>query len=302
MDSIKILEEIGLQKVSQDTHIEQKYLQYMINGDFDKLNRINTLGFVKILSREYNIDLSDWVGVFEEYWAQNRVNPEEDEKLFIVVSSNEKSRKLFVFFVIIAFLVIAGVAYTLFTKSTIVESQEQTVQYDQTPLVQETQAEIQKYEEENQTNLEQEKSVIVDTNVSSLGETQEEKISSVMIPKEEMADENTPQEAIVTPVITEKKSEIFTNQAVIVPKIKLWVGVIYLDNFKRRSYLGDGNFSIDLSRDQVITTGHGEFTLKDDVQDLNFTRQTPVRFEVKDGLIKEISWSKFKELNKGNAW
>jgi len=42
MDSIKVLEEIGLYKVSQDTHIEQKYLRYMIDGDFDKLNRINT--------------------------------------------------------------------------------------------------------------------------------------------------------------------------------------------------------------------------------------------------------------------
>lgn len=301
MDSIKILEEIGLQKVSQDTHIEQKYLQYMINGDFDKLNRINTLGFVKILSREYNIDLSDWVGVFEEYWAQNRLNPEEDEKLFIVASSNDKSRKLFIFFVIVAFLVIAGVAYTLFTKPTILEPQEQTVQYDQTPLVQETQAEIQKYEEENQTKIEEENSVVVDANMTSMEEgAQEEKQLSVT-PVQEQVEKNTTEE-IITPAITERESEVFANQAIIAPKIKLWIGVIYLDNFKRRSYLGEGNFSIDLSRDQVITTGHGEFTLKDDAQDLNFTRRTPVRFEVKDGLIKEISWSKFKELNRGNAW
>lgn len=301
MDSIKILEEIGLQKVSQDTHIEQKYLQYMINGDFDKLNRINTLGFVKILSREYNIDLSDWVGVFEEYWAQNRLNPEEDEKLFIVASSNDKSRKLFIFFVIVAFLVIAGVAYTLFTKPTILEPQEQTVQYDQTPLVQETQAEIQKYEEENQTKIEEENSVVVDANMTSMEEgAQEEKQLSVT-PVQEQVEKNTTEE-IITPAITERESEVFANQAIIAPKIKLWIGVIYLDNFKRRSYLGEGNFSIDLSRDQVITTGHGEFTLKDDAQDLNFTRRTPIRFEVKDGLIKEISWSKFKELNRGNAW
>jgi hypothetical protein len=303
MDSIEVLEEIGLQKVSQDTHIEQKYLKYMINKDFDKLNRINTLGFIKILSREYNVDLSEWVGEFEEYWAQNRLNPEEDDKLFIVASSNEKSRKFFISFVLIIFLAIAGISYTLFTKQNIINVQESVVQYDKTPLVQETQEEMQKYEEENETKFEQEPAVI-DTNSTEQILFNDENASTMQDSKEitKIKDENTTTVETLTPNPTEKKSESFTNQALIIPKMKLWVGVIYLDNFKRRSYLGEGNFSINLSRDQIITTGHGEFALKDDIKDLNFTRQSPVRFEVKDGRIKEIPWSRFKELNKGKNW
>jgi cytoskeletal protein RodZ len=305
MDSIEVLEEIGLQKVSQDTHIEQKYLKYMINKDFDKLNRINTLGFVKILSREYNLDLSEWVGEFEEYWAQNRINPEEDDKLFVVASSNEKSRKFFISFVLIIFLVIAGISYTLFTKQNMTSVQESVVQYDKTPLVQETQEEIQKYEEENETKFEQEPAVIDENSTEQTPFNEENtsvKQTEVAQEVTKLEDKNTTAAEVSTPIITEKKSETFTNQAIIIPKMKLWIGVIYLDTFKRRSYLGEGNFSINLSRDQIITTGHGEFALNDGIKELNFTRQSPIRFEVKDGVIEEIPWSRFKELNKGKNW
>ena len=60
MDDFSVLEEIGLKEVSNKTHIEVKYLEYIINSKFDKLNRSTTVGFVKILSREYKLDLTDW--------------------------------------------------------------------------------------------------------------------------------------------------------------------------------------------------------------------------------------------------
>jgi hypothetical protein len=55
-NDIRVLEKIGLQEVCKRTHIEVKQLEYMINNQYEKLNKINTLGFVKILSREYKLD------------------------------------------------------------------------------------------------------------------------------------------------------------------------------------------------------------------------------------------------------
>lgn len=77
---IKILEKIGLQEVCRKTHIEVKQLEYMINNQFDKLNKINTLGFVKILSREYKLDLSDWLEGFYDYWADHKAEEESKKK------------------------------------------------------------------------------------------------------------------------------------------------------------------------------------------------------------------------------
>lgn len=308
MDSIKVLEEIGLYKVSQDTHIEQKYLRYMVDGDFDKLNRINTLGFVKILSREYNLDLSDWVEVFEDYWIQNRLNLEEDDKLFIVVDSGAgKAKKRFVFFVVILFLIIAGIGYSVFTKENSYSNNSTyiTSTFSETPVVKETQEEISKLQEEQEANT-----------VQQIVEPKQEEILDVA-PQEDI---NVTQEAVVEEssasissdeqnvsngeevLVTQTVSEVFDNQAVITPKTKLWVGVIYLDNFKRRSYLGEGNFSIDLSRDQIITTGHGSFKLEIEGESMEFSRQSPIRFQVENREVKEISWSRFKELNRGNPW
>ena len=103
-------------------------------------------------------------------------------------------------------------------------------------------------------------------------------------------------------VVIEKSSKRFEKEAIIVPNTKLWVGVIYLDNKKRRSYLGEGNFSIDLSKEQIITTGHGSFSLHVNDKIIEYNQEAPVRFWVKDENITKIRWSKFKELNEGMPW
>ena len=99
---IKGLEKIGLQEVCKKTHIEVKQLEYMINNEFDKLNKINTLGFVKILSREYKLDLTDWLEGFYDYWADNKAEEENKKnKIFIRANSDKSYKKLAWFFLLV---------------------------------------------------------------------------------------------------------------------------------------------------------------------------------------------------------
>jgi len=91
---IRVLEKVGLQEVCKQTHIEVKQLEYMVNNQYDKLNQVNTLGFVKILSREYKLDLTDWLEGFYDYWAEHSV--EEDshkDRIFIRAKSDRASKK-----------------------------------------------------------------------------------------------------------------------------------------------------------------------------------------------------------------
>ena len=39
-NDIRVLEKIGLQELCKRTHIEVKQLEYMINNQYDKLNKI----------------------------------------------------------------------------------------------------------------------------------------------------------------------------------------------------------------------------------------------------------------------
>ncbi len=179
MDNIKVLEEIGLKRVCEETHIEQKYLKYMVDCDFDKLDHINTQGFIKILSREYKLDLSEWTEEFEEYWIENRQD-KEDDGLFIVVDDKKSSKKFLFFLLSVILIATASVLFSIFQNkidiSNYVSSDE--VVYEQTTLVKEAQQSLDEannsleekiitsevtYEEENATT---EEIVIVDENIS----------------------------------------------------------------------------------------------------------------------------------------
>jgi len=317
-NNIKVLEEIGLKKVSDETHIEQKYIKYMVDGDFEKLNRINALGFVKILSQAYKLDLSDWSEAFEEYWVENHKD-DEDKGLFIVVDDKSSSKKLLVFILLVILIATFAMLFSLFQDKVNLGDyiKKDTTSFEQPSIVEDTQKTL---DEMNNSTVTQEvvsaNQVQADTNktqieissdVSPSNEIQVEPMSSTIdknateLKKEVVVGENNFTQ-VTKQIVTEQVSPQFEHEAIITPNTKLWIGLIYLDTKKRRSFIGDGNFSIDTSRDQVITTGHGNFNLTQNGKTIKFHKQLPMRFLVKDKNITQISLSKFKELNKGQSW
>ncbi len=152
-------------------------------------------------------------------------------------------------------------------------------------------------------NLQEKKIMLNDANES--GDNLEKKIISEAIGTQEIitADELALDSEIVSKEVkVEKKSINFDNEAIIVPNLKLWIGLTYLDDKKRKSFLGEGNFSIDLSRDQIVTTGHGSLTLVSGGKKIKYSKETPIKFLIKDGTITEISNDRYKELSEGKSW
>ena len=54
----KQLQDLDLKEVSAKTQIEVEFLNALIQKDFKKLSRLNVKGFLKILSREYELILA----------------------------------------------------------------------------------------------------------------------------------------------------------------------------------------------------------------------------------------------------
>ena len=303
MDKIKVLEEIGLKKVCDETHIEQKYLKFMIDMEYEKLDHINTLGFVKILSREYKLDLSAWTEAFEEYWVENRLE-EEDKGLFIVVDDEKSNKKLLIFvllvFVVVTFSMLFSVFQDKIDLSNYIDSEK--ISYEQTPIVQEAQESL-----DEANNSFEDQALFDDTNstvkdIEVVDHVNKEVLEEKKIEKIEKIEKDEKLEAKMKEDSTEKVSQRFSQEAILIPNSQLWVGVIYLDTKKRRSFLGEGNFSIDTSREQIITTGHGSFSLIVAGERREFHRKSPIRFLVKNSNITQIKWNKFKELNEGKSW
>ncbi len=301
MDEFKKLEDLGLKEISNRTHIEVKTLEWMINSQFEKLNRSSTVGFVKILSREYGLDLEEWLNEAERFWSENRAD-DNSQKIFIVQKSKNGVKTVVVLIALLALIGILYGAYIFLDKKVdifdnSVAKNDTNFSYEETPVVNEAKEVLEK----NITDKDLNDTKVLETNLttnSSLIVVDEQNSSEVNNSKQVNSLElNSSKELKI-------KSDTIANvdEDYISPKSKLWVGIIYLDNFKRGSFIGIKNFELNASRDQLITTGHGNFVLQFNGETKRFKSQKSIKLLVKDGNISVISNEKFKELNRGSLW
>ena len=88
MTGIETLREIGSQKISEQTHIAKKFVEDILNENFDSMNKIQFAGFISILEREYGVDLH---AQSEAYKAKFSTSESTTEEPFVVsAQENEK--------------------------------------------------------------------------------------------------------------------------------------------------------------------------------------------------------------------
>jgi len=332
MSDIRVLEEIGLQEVSKQTHIEVKTLQYMLDKEFDKLGRISTIGFIKIISREYHLDLSEWQEEFEAYWEEKSTQtPSNTEAAFAVNTSSAPKRSIFktkLFLFILIFLIAFGVHYFGIWEKyqpVVVDTISQWTQGEESQSVQPQESasyatpsvvnEAQKILEEesvleaNESILHSRIDFVEEGNgiKSDLVDEPTEQEPQIQEAQEALTQEANPepkaQEESTLDNVASSQAKTPTNpEATILPNVKIWVGVIYLDNKKRDSHLTNQPIKLNLQREQIITTGHGNFTLDFNGEKRPFKEERPKRFHWDGKELKSIDYDEFVILNGGTSW
>lgn len=295
---IKILEKIGLHDVCKKTHIEVKQLEYMINADYGKLNKINTLGFVKILSREYKIDFTQWLEGFNDYWKEHKSDEDlRKEKIFVRANSDKGMGKGVWIFLIVVLIGGAIAFFSVFNHQIDIlelwnkaKSETSITGFQNPPVVQEAATTLgvkveERVIESNSTNA------TVEAVVVPIVETQQS------VPSNE-SNETNKSSLMDTPLV----KDVPKNQAMIMPTRKIWVGMIALENGTRKESSSDKTITIDLSKRQLIKTGNGYFKLSYDGSIEDFTEQGSTRFLVENGTIKKISEEVFVQMNQGKNW
>ena len=209
-------------EVYQRTYISVDEFNAIKNKNFEIFNRTKATGLMKILKREYDLDMDDWM---EEYEAYKREN--DDEKDIFVVAPKENDgnieNKLYIYIAlgIIAFFVIL---FMVFPKNSDEIAQESATA--QNYIVDEAKETIEQNKEETQT-------------------------------PEKLQIEEQPQTKEVEKVIPPVKKDTFY----ITSKGDLWIGIKYLDDNTQENKIFRDRLELDPSRDQQITLGHGHFTL-----------------------------------------
>ena len=294
---IKVLEKIGLQEVCKKTHIEVKQLEYIVNNQYGKLNKINTQGFIKILSREYKLDFSDWLEGFHRYWAESDAAEDVREEKIFIRARGERNYRILALFLVPVFLV--GVIFAVFSFFKIditiadlinkAKLETSIAGFQSTPAVQEAAKSI---------GVKVEERIIESSSTNSTISRE-----AVIVPIDEnltqIADKN---ESISIEKKSAQVSETPKNIAIIAPKRKIWVGIVFLNDFTKSITSDDKNITIDLTKRQLIKTGNGYFNLSYDGTIEDFDEQGSSRFLVENGTIKKISEVAFIEYNKGKNW
>ena len=103
--------------------------------------------------------------------------------------------------------------------------------------------------------------------------------------------------ALLNATPSNKKEVVFETSG------KVWVGFIDLTTRANSSVVTDENFSVDLSKDQLLLIGGTALTLVNEIGETqSFPSGSSKRFLVKDGKIKAISDKEFRSYNGGKDW
>ncbi|MFI79978.1 hypothetical protein EEL83_04705 [Campylobacter jejuni] len=308
----KKIQELNLKEVAAKTQIELDFLEALAEKNFAVLSRFNVKGFVKILSREYELDFSDFNEEYEAYLNENNPTPQTKSKMITpkLDAYSQKSSNAWPFLIVLIVLVIIGSGIYYFdTFKTFFKDEQNNTSTTVIDIIGQAQENLKslggnnvvvidnnKAQETNQTESvlpsqnislqENDKNISIENNISENNTTllDEEKNTQI-------------QEDINTPKTDSLKEAHFKTST------KIWIGLIDLKSFKKTSFVKEKDFNISLDKDQLILTGAAALTMFDqENKEHKFPAGISKRFLIKDGKITSISAAEFAKLNKGKEW
>ena len=118
IDGFDKLQEIGSQKIHEDTHIPKEHTRGLVAADFSNMNKIQFVGFVSIIEREYGINLDTLKDKGLAYFKENIKDFTIAKKVFIVPKKKKSFTKFYLLaiFAVFAFVIFSNLTPSLKTQ------------------------------------------------------------------------------------------------------------------------------------------------------------------------------------------
>jgi len=277
---LKKLKKIGAQKIHQDTHIAFVSVQSVIHESFEELEKIQFTGFISILEREYNLDLSTLRNKGLAYFLEKNGREGLNTKIFV----SPKEKKSFTSFYILISLLIFIIAVYYTTTQSKIETHENSL--DDSAIENATQNIIPK----------EEPIFVTDINTSENNTTIEVNQTQV-----------TPVKVIPIHVEIIKKNKKETSltpkKLIISPKSRVWIGYINKKTGQKKQTVTRKEIILDASKVWLLSFGHTHIQVHIDDKLIKIPASNKsMRFLYKDNTFKALSPAAFKKLNKGRIW
>ncbi|EKA9833031.1 hypothetical protein OX356_001469 [Campylobacter coli] len=311
----KKIEDLNLKEVAARTKIELEFLEALVKKDFATLNRFNVRGFVKILSREYELDFTDFNEEFETYLNENNLNDTTTKPKMITPKLDAYSQKStsfvsFIIIVIIITLIGFGIYYFDYIKSFFQKDQNNS-SAAVVDIIGKAQSNLKALENnvvviDNQAEENETEANLTQIQNTELNNTKEEIKQISTTPNNTNANEenlSTNDSLATTNQEVAEVSKALNKEAHFKASGKIWIGLIDLSNYRKTDLVKENDFNLSLEVNRLVLTGAAALSVFDENgKEQKFPAGNSKRFLIKDGKITSISAAEFMKLNKGKEW
>ncbi|EOI6062324.1 hypothetical protein ACMU0R_001533 [Campylobacter coli] len=311
----KKIEDLNLKEVAARTKIELEFLEALVKKDFATLNRFNVRGFVKILSREYELDFTDFNEEFETYLNENNLNDTTTKPKMITPKLDAYSQKStsfvsFIIIVIIIALIGFGIYYFDYIKSFFQKDQNNS-SAAVVDIIGKAQSNLKALENnvvviDNQAEENETEANLTQIQNTKLNNTKEEIKQISTTPNNTNANEenlSTNDSLATTNQEVAEVSKALNKEAHFKASGKIWIGLIDLSNYRKTGLVKENDFNLSLEVNRLVLTGAAALSVFDENgKEQKFPAGNSKRFLIKDGKITSISAAEFMKLNKGKEW
>lgn len=260
------LQNLGTDKIHEKTHISRDKVELLLSKSYGLIGKVQFMGFMSILEREYGIDLSDIRQEYVQYRQENPDTLSAAPSAVLQAKSNAKQKWVIAGAVFIALLMGGGyVLQGMFSNEPREELMKLSSVTVAPPVPQEA---LIAAEEANAT---------AESNATAAAE------ANVTVP---------------TGVSADTTGKTIT----IRPLYKVWAGMVDLESGEKTQQVTSGPIVIDADKKWLIVLGHGrvEIVTAEGTQTLKET--VTVRMLAENGTLKRLSKEEFLELNGGKNW
>ena len=289
MSDFNTLQELGSKTISSATHIPIVHVENILGKKFDQFQKPQFFGFVSILEREYKLDLS---GLKQEFLFEKAEHEVVEESSFDIAETSSQVKALFENKKVVygagggiaLLLVILLISMIDFSSSEKVKIEINNTAIDQAKKnLNIKPVEVNNVEEMMQNN---------DVESAEHGQdTQENRADTEKVVAE-----------------TEKKEPVSNAEPTmslyfrIVPKGRLWLGIIDTETHRRRVETISEPLILDAEKSWLIVTGYGHLDMDCGDTTQKFRQDHKLLFLYEDGICQVIDKEEFKAQNRGKLW
>lgn len=277
MNTIKTfedLQELGCNSIHENTHISRPKIEQVLNKSFGELTRVQFMGFISILEREYQLDLSS---LREEYNAYVQLLPDmANTEKSAILQAQSHARRLWVIIALVGIILLVGIGWVV-QGSLSTFPKEEVMQLSSTAIK------------------------VVDTNSSEMN------LSDV-----NSTDDINITEVNTIPLIQEQNKSVvmntqdqglnFANVLSIKPASKVWVGMMDLATGEKIQKVTKDPIVIDATKNWLFVFGHGRLEIVTSEGSKTIKERNTAWFAYENGILQRLTLEQFKIKNKGSNW